>query len=217
MQFKDGATVYTSQGEEVGRVDRVVMDPVSKEVTHLVVRKGILLTEDRVVPLEFVASAREDQVRLRKLVADLEDLPHFEVEQYVHLSQKEIERSSYPAGFAPPLYWYPSAGASPIGYPGYPGAAFVVQVERNIPDFTVALKAGAKVIASGGDRVGEVAEVITDPEDNRATHFVISKGVLFKYKVLIPVLWISGLQEDEVHLNVGPEMLADLPEYQGQA
>lgn len=215
MQFKEDATVYTAEGERVGQVDRVIIDPVSKEVTHLVVRKGFFFTEDRVLPVDLVASTSEDRVRLRRQAGDLEDLPYFEVEQYVNLDQEEIARAAYPADFASPLYWYPSAGAAPIGYPGYPGAPYFIKVERNIPDFTVALKEGAKVVASNGDHVGEVEEVITDPDDNIITHFLISKGGLFKHHKLIPVLWVSRLEENEVHLNVGPQILKDLPEYRG--
>jgi sporulation protein YlmC with PRC-barrel domain len=40
MQFKGGADVLTASNDTVGKVDRVVLDPRTKQVTHLVVRKG---------------------------------------------------------------------------------------------------------------------------------------------------------------------------------
>jgi len=40
MQFNENAEVFTSTGEKVGRIDRVVIDPKSDELTHLVVKKG---------------------------------------------------------------------------------------------------------------------------------------------------------------------------------
>jgi len=39
MQFKENAEVVTSSGDKVGRIDRVVIDPKSNELTHLVVKK----------------------------------------------------------------------------------------------------------------------------------------------------------------------------------
>jgi sporulation protein YlmC with PRC-barrel domain len=46
MQFKENAEVFTSTGEKDGRIDRVVIDPNSNELTHLVVKKGFLFTKD---------------------------------------------------------------------------------------------------------------------------------------------------------------------------
>jgi sporulation protein YlmC with PRC-barrel domain len=39
MQFKNNAEVFTSNGQEVGRINRVVLDPVTKEVTHVIIPK----------------------------------------------------------------------------------------------------------------------------------------------------------------------------------
>ena len=46
MQFKENARVITAGGQKVGRIDRVVLDPKSKELTHLVVKKGFLFTRE---------------------------------------------------------------------------------------------------------------------------------------------------------------------------
>lgn len=47
MQFKDGANVYTADGHTVGSIDRVVIDPRTNEVTHVVVRRRLFFTEDQ--------------------------------------------------------------------------------------------------------------------------------------------------------------------------
>lgn len=51
MQFKQGTHVYTIDGKDVGAIDRVVLDPKTDEVTHVVVRRGWLFSEDKVVPI----------------------------------------------------------------------------------------------------------------------------------------------------------------------
>lgn len=218
MEFREDATVVTAQGDEVGRLERVVLDPYSKEITHLVVRRGALFTEDRVVPMDLVASAAEDRITLKEdagdLAGTLRELPYFEVEKYVNLGPGEIERAAYPSDFVPPVYWYPAAGVPPVGYPGYPGPPYVVQTERNIPDYTVALKEDARVISADGEHVGNVERVITSAAENIATHFLISKGVLFKVHKLVPVSWVERVEEDEIHLAVGSGLLQELPEYE---
>ena len=54
MKFKENAEVLTSTGDMVGRIDRVVIDPKSNEVTHLVV-KLLLVVFLRVAHLLLVA------------------------------------------------------------------------------------------------------------------------------------------------------------------
>ena len=43
VQFQKNATVVAANGQEVGSIERVVLSPESKMVTHIVVRKGSLL------------------------------------------------------------------------------------------------------------------------------------------------------------------------------
>jgi sporulation protein YlmC with PRC-barrel domain len=43
MQFKENSEVVTSVGEKVGRIDRVVIDPNSKEIRHA----GISVAQSR--------------------------------------------------------------------------------------------------------------------------------------------------------------------------
>ncbi|MGD8948287.1 MAG: PRC-barrel domain-containing protein, partial [Desulfobacterales bacterium] len=78
MQFKENSEVVTSVGEKVGRIDRVVIDPNSKEMTHLVVKKGLLFTKDKVVPLDHVETANEGGVVLKEGQKDPDDFPDFE-------------------------------------------------------------------------------------------------------------------------------------------
>jgi uncharacterized protein YrrD len=214
MEFRENATVVTADGDEVGRLERVVLDPYSKEITHLVIRRGAFFTEDRVIPVDLVASAAEDRITLEEDIGDLKELPYFEVEKYVNLSQEEIERAAFPPDFVRPVYWYPAVGVPPVGYPGYPGPPHIVRTERNIPDYTVALEEDARVISADGKHVGNVERVITGSADNIATHFLISKGILFREHKLVPVSWVDRIEEEQIHLAVGSSLLEALPEYE---
>lgn len=212
MQFKRDAQVYTSDGHVVGHIDRVVLNPKTKEVTHVVVRKGILFTEDKLVPLSLIASATKNRVTLRPNAGDLNALPLFEETHYIPLDEAEAKAAAYPPDLAMPLYWYGSLGGTWAGY--IPQPAYRAETEQNIPDNTIAVKEGAKVFSADDKHVGSVERVFTDSMTDRATYLVIAHGTILKEKKSIPMSWVRTVTEDEVHLNVGESVLNNLREYQ---
>jgi uncharacterized protein YrrD len=212
MQFTQGARVLTSDGKDVGHIDQVVMDPQTKEVTHIVVRKGFLFTEDKIVPISLIASADEDAIHLREDAGDLYLLPPFEETHYVLLDDLERGATNYPD--VPSLYWLPPAGGW-LGYPegfAYP-PPYPVQTTRNIPEGTVALHEGAEVYSSNDELLGHVEEILTDSPTDRASYFVMSSGILLPSKRLVPMTWVQDIYEDRLVLNVGKAMVEQLREY----
>ena len=219
MQFKDGASVYTAGGDQVGDINRVVLDPKTKVVTHIVVRKGFLFKQDKVVPIDLIAFTAEDQVVLREDARDLEILPDFEEDHYIVLDEAELARTEARSDFPTPLYsylpFYNAAQGAPRAHPTPHPEPYIIHPERNIPEGTVALEEGARVISADGEQVGDVEDVLTDPQADRATHFVVSEGLLLKERKLVPAVWVDRVYEDEVHLAVGSTMFEMLREYQG--
>ena len=215
MQFKQGTGVFTVDGREVGHIDRVVMEPQTKEVTHVVVRKGFLFTDDKVVPIDFIATATEDRVALRSDVGDLNALPKFEETHYIPIPDT-VPGTAPSAKDSTPLYWYPPIGLTPWGAPDAAqlGPVYVSHTEQNIPEGTVALKEGSKVISSDEKHVGNVERVFTDSRTNRVTHLLISQGLILTERRLVPITWVRLVLEDEVHLTVNSQQLDSLPQYQ---
>jgi len=216
MELKEGTAVFTSSGEQVGKINRFVLDPASNEITHIVVEKGWLLPTDKVIPIAMIDTATEERVVLNQDVRDFDDLPPFEETHFVELSEADTIPAGYPAyRYAPAYYWYP-----PSGYMGYPafGAEYYgwppAVTTRNIPADTVPLKEGADVMSSDGQHVGKVERVFVDADSHRATHFLISQGTLLKERKLIPAHWINSVEEDKVHLTVPTRLLERLPAYQ---
>jgi uncharacterized protein YrrD len=217
MQFKEDAKVVTADGEKVGTIDRVVLDPNTKEVTHLVVKKGLLFSEDKVVPMSLVGPATEDKVTIRETEEELEQLPDFRETHYVPV--KEVTHPEPDTAYwAPPLYLYPPTGGwwRTTGYADYSRPPNVAKTETNIPEGTVALEEGADVISSDGKHVGDIERIFTEPLEGRATHLLISEGLFLKEKKLIPTGWVADVFEDSLKLSVSSEFVDDLPEYQKQ-
>jgi uncharacterized protein YrrD len=195
MRFAKGMKTFTADGEAVGAIDAVVIDPRSKEVTHLVIQKGGLFSDDKLVPVDLIGERREDGYLLNAGANVLGELPDFQETQYVATDDSAVADeygSQNVADLAPrSFYAYPGVGAVGLGF-GAPlfgaaagaGAPYVVRVERNLPEGAVVLREGTNVIADNGDHVGDVEQIIAEPKDERVTHFVISRGLLLKERKL---------------------------------
>lgn len=222
VELKEGMRVETADGRELGRINRFVLNPETNEVTHIVVEKGWLLPEDKVIPLNRVMTTDEDKVILGQDVEKFEDLPPFEENYYVRADERELEsmstsraahRPTYPV--APAYYWYP-----PYGYHGYPAYGLATyswprtESIQNIPAETVPLKEGTNVMSSDGKHVGDIERLFLDADSNKATHFLISQGLFFKDHKLVPASWVSSATEDRVQLHMSSDMLERLPSYE---
>jgi len=215
MQIKIGAPVITLDGEQVGVLDRVVIEPGTNEITHLVVEKGFLFTTDKVIPMEMVGASTENKVSLRVKATDLEQIPDFLDLEYVParktretlvaaptIADKEKIRA---------LYLYPRAGT--FGpFTTYSATHFARQA-KNIPEDTIALEENAKVLTEDKDHVGNVERILTAPQSDRATHIVIAKGILLKERKIVPTCWIKTVLTDKIHLSVDAELVDNLPTY----
>ena len=120
--------------------------------------------------------------------------------------------SSVPTPSVPEVYWLPAYPTSPL-LPQFVDPGYRVETQLNIPEGTVAVKEGARVISRDGKRAGNIDEVVTTGDGERLTHVLISQGLLVKEKKLIPAGWIAALGEDEVHLAVGSRTIDRLPDY----
>lgn len=218
MEIKENTDVFTSDGHKVGQISRMVIDPKTKELTHLVVQKGFLFTKNKVVSVDDVQSATEDRVVLKKGSEDPDKFPEFNETHYIEVDAtgKSVERDANDLG---PLAWYyPMPGgawwSTHMGtYPGYGKPPFVRKTKLNIPEGTVPLEEGVKVFSKEGQHVGDVEKVYADEEEQRVTHLLIAKGLISKVHKLIPSMWVASVSEEAVRLSVDEPFVDSLPEY----
>ena len=236
LELREGAGVYTPGDEQVGKVNGFVLDPATNEVTHIVVQKGWLFPDDKVLSFDMIASADEDRVVLKENIGDIDELPAFEETHFISPREADITRQggtrpveerrraetiqedasegrSAALSVAPAYYWYPPHGyvGYPVGYYGLPP----LETVRNIPADTIPVKEGTDIMSSDGKHVGDVERLLVEPNSNKATHFVISQGVFFKDRKLVPTHWVRSVDEDKIHLSVNSELLEQLPSYEG--
>lgn len=205
IQFQKGADVLNEKGEEIGLLERVVLNPETRVVTGLVVRTGTFLgRKEKVVSMDMVVEATGHLVVLRDDKSALDKLPPFEEKQLVFDIETGRPRSS--AQLPPVIYGYP--GGAPLDLPKN-AENLVTWTVQNIPEGTVAMKEGARVIADEGRHIGIVESVLADPVADQITHFRISSGLLSKETKLIPIQWVKTVGEDEVRLKVKKDLLEE--------
>ncbi len=213
-QFQQNAGVFAANGQRLGQLERVVLDPETKVITNLVISRGSLVDkEERVLPIEMVAEATENQITLRAQASNLEAFPVFESPHYVVTGEEPQDPPSPLAVAAPnPAYGTPivAAALDPIPTEPIPDEVVATRIDRNIPEGTVAMKEGSRVITTEGKHAGNVERILADDRAEQVTHLLISKGLLFKHKKLIPIKWVSMVGEEEIHLRVKQAAVEEL-------
>ena len=53
VDIPENARVIGLNGEHVGNVEEVVIDPTSDQVTHFVISKGMFFSEDKLIPVSW--------------------------------------------------------------------------------------------------------------------------------------------------------------------
>jgi sporulation protein YlmC with PRC-barrel domain len=222
VQVKQNSQVITIDGQEIGQVSRVVIDPLLREVTHLVIREKEIPAAEKLIPIDLVAQGpdRADQIRVRCKATELELRP-FEETHYVPLTKQVAERANIPGIQARPVYFYPPAGEAWEGHPyppDFPEQPYVAKTEQNIPEeAAIPLQEKASVVSIDGEDVGNVEQFIVDPASGRITYYLISAGRMLANRKLVPVSWTTTLTEDQVELKVSSDLLKSLPPYQDLA
>jgi sporulation protein YlmC with PRC-barrel domain len=220
MRFRHETEIYSADGHSVGRIDRIVLDPDTREVTHLIARKGVLLTKDRIVPLSIVAAQSAGRVDLAISGGEVDNLPEFEERKYVPADENAWPASGLSGAPEPAPTNFYIHGADLMGNPIPPvlPAARVepvrAEVSRNIPENKVALKTGARVLDSDRHDVGQVEQILTAPGTELISHLVISKGLLLKTRKLVSAQWIQLMNDDEVLLSVPADRVQTFPDYE---
>jgi sporulation protein YlmC with PRC-barrel domain len=206
MQFTIGADVSCTDGA-CGEVIRVVIDPVARAVTHLVVEPKHQQGLGRLVPLDLV-DVTTGEIRLSCTTAAFEGLDSAEETQFVPGS------NGY-ADYGPdqviswPYYGLgsPVMGGTELEMAGIPQTV----TYDKIPVGEVAVRRGDPVHATDGN-IGRVQGLVIDPSDYHVTHVLLQEGHLWGRKeVAIPIGAVTGVDDDGAQLSMTKQQVHDLP------
>lgn len=207
LEITEHTKVFTAHDEYVGRVDRIVIDPITRMVSHIVVHKGVLLPEDKVIPVEGIATATEERINLER-GNHLGDFPSFIERHYVSLDETNLDDDEQEGTVTTPFVWYGPYGIASSMYE----SSMRLVTERNIPERAVALERGALVCALGRLEIGRLDEVITT-EAGLATHIVVTVSDPSLDRKAIPMHWVDDISENEIHLGATQWMIDAIEMY----
>lgn len=190
MDIQFGTGVYTEDGEEIGRIKEVILDPVSRKITHLVIQRGLFFENDSLIWADDVAWATPARVMLKVSSEEAE-------KRSAEYSGKHFVDS---AGDSMGRYWTRPQDVPPSLVP--PGlGGITVPPDLGAPEGEIMLPHGCPVHTSDDEFIGRVLEFITDEKD-QITHIVIKEGALFAQPRLVPVDWIDKVEDNEIRLSV---------------
>jgi sporulation protein YlmC with PRC-barrel domain len=186
------AKVICTDGE-VGTSTAVVVDPLKKGVTHVVVR--MTGGDERMVPLRHVVGSDRDTITLDCKKIDLTQMAKFKTYQYV---QGVTGDPSLPKG-----EWE-------VPYVTLDYSGDLREVEA-IPEGELAVHRGDLVKATDG-QVGVVGELVVDAASGHITHLVLEQGHFFgKQEITVPIDQIDRLVDDIVYLSIDKAAVKNLP------
>jgi hypothetical protein len=177
------ARVYCTDGYG-GILTQLVIDPIARRVTHVVVQDRSVPAVEHLVPVERIASAARDRVTLDCMQADLSAFEPFAETHYIRSGAKDFYEV----------------------YAFYPYAEFEAEnipvVDEHIPRGELTIRRGARVEANDGP-AGMVAEFVVDRASGAISHIVVERVHLFgKQERAVPVTAIGHLSSAAVSLKI---------------
>jgi sporulation protein YlmC with PRC-barrel domain len=208
-EFTIGSEVSSSDGP-CGELRRVVIDPIARALTHLVVEPKHGRAKGHLVPINLVVSTT-DGVVLACTTAEFEKLDEAEETQF-------ISGGSGQSGYDPdqmlswPYYGLGVGTAYGMGGMGTMSGAdrpLVVTNDR-VPLGEVEVRRGQHVFATDGT-IGRVRGLVIHPGDHCVTHVLLDEGHLWGQKrVAIPISAVQDVAAG-VRLNLTKDEVRDLP------
>jgi hypothetical protein len=232
--FAIGAKVSCTDGD-CGKLIRVVLNPVARTVTHLVVEHWHERMHARLVPIE-LASADGSQIRLDCTKAEFDALPPAEERNFVagsgHPDYASDDVIAWPyfslaamgsvqAGDGMEGDWSRGQGWDPGGSHGTArfdrrmaddqvGFAGRTYTYDSVPAGEVQVRRGDSVHATDGE-IGVVEGLVLDPASHQVTHVLLREGHPWGRKeVAIPISAVTGVDMG-IRLNLSKRQLEDLP------
>ncbi|GAA1973637.1 hypothetical protein [Catenulispora subtropica] len=189
--YEIGVGVACADGD-CGQLHRILIDPASRAITHLVIGKDVHAA--RLVPASLVDHAQADGIRLICTTLDFDRLEPAEATEV-------IQPPSPPTGSMP-------ANGGALG--GYGGRAKPETVTYDrVPAGEVQLRRGERVHAADGD-IGRVQGLVAAP-DLHVTHILLTEGHLWtKKEVAVPIRNVVDATFG-VQVDLTREEVKDLP------
>ena len=197
MPFKIGADASCTDGA-CGQVSRIIVNPITREVTHLAVDPKHRHGPGRLVPVDLV-DATTGQIRLRCTLAEFQTLQPAQEAGGVTDLDPTGQLSNPPNQ----VRWV----LGPVLDPGDAGQGVTVDY---VPSGEVDIRRELTVCATDGE-IGQVQGLIVEPGGHRVTHVLLQEGHMWGRKeVAIPIGAVTKIGTLLIHLSLTKHQVKDL-------
>jgi hypothetical protein len=209
MRLELGTPVRCTD-DTFGELADVVIDPISKRLTHLVVRPRHQEGEaPRLVPVELAEGGEEEsEISLRCTVDEVNRLEPVQEYAYLRLGEFPVEDPNWDLGVQDVLAM-PYYEGDPLGLPSYD--TNVGMTYDRVPKGEVEIRRSSSVTSADGHGLGEVDGFLVDGE-GQITHFILERGHLWgRREVTIPIGAVAKVETDAVTLSLSKDEVGALP------
>jgi uncharacterized protein YrrD len=178
-----GSEVSSSDGQKIGKVDKIVVDPPSRSLVALIVQENWEHTSDRIL--------------------DMEQVDHVDEHGHVHTSIT-LAQAKHLKTFVKQTFATPQAGM-PSG-PGLFHMEFShnLEVKSSIDSELMVIEHGRDVVDGELEKLGELDEVSYDDNDV-ITGIVVRTGLIRHREVPIPIEDIGGVGARYVRVKLSKD------------
>jgi sporulation protein YlmC with PRC-barrel domain len=203
-EFTIGADASCSDGP-CGKLTRLIVDPGTQAVTHLVIEPKHRGERGRLVAIGLVDDpAGEIKIRLTRA-------------EFGKLDPAE-ETDLLPGDGGYDQIYNPALGTlgGSARFPGLAMASFrpndraTAAIHDSVPMGEVDVRRGEPVFATDGE-IGKIRGLVIDPDSHHVTHVLLEEGHLWGRKeVAIPIGSITRV-DDIIRLTISKQQVQDLP------
>jgi len=199
------------EDREVGKLADLVVDPIAKRVTHLVVKPHHSAGSSHLVPIELVEPSEQvGGIVLNCSTDELEALPPVQEIAYLRLGEVPTDDPEWDVGVSDVLAlpYYDSTGMAGVDVVGDTGIVY-----DRVPKGEVELRRSSRVMSADGAYIGDVDGFLLEGE-NHITHFVLERGHLWgRREVTVPIGAVATVQSDVVELSLSKDQVGALPSH----
>jgi sporulation protein YlmC with PRC-barrel domain len=209
MRLELGTPVRCTDAE-LGELADVVIDPLSKQITHVVVRSTHgKIAPSRLIPIDLVDRDAERDICLTCTAGEASKCDPVQDFAYVRLDEMPVDDPKWDVGIERALalpYYQTDDPSFAYPYDDHVGVTY-----DRVPKGEVEVRRSSVVSTSDDEAVGHVDGFLVD-DDDHITHIVLARGHLWKKReVTIPMNAIDKVETDLVTLKLTRQELGELP------
>jgi sporulation protein YlmC with PRC-barrel domain len=215
--LRHGAHVESADGKDVGRLHSVVVDPRDNEVTHIIVNAGPHFPEPGFgapelisVPIEQMEDAGEEKVILRCSRDEFRKLPEWVERDFTPAApmRPEAKRPDYAHRL-----WNTGVALAASFASLLTGIAVPAEKVRKASFEREILNDAPVWRLEPHTHIGDIERVLVDEETDEIKELVIRRGALFGEDVVLPMEYVTEIQDGVVHVQLTDEELRGLQGY----